>query len=355
MITEAHGNLLQADVEALVNTVNTVGVMGKGIALQFARAYPAMLADYEAAAKRGEVRLGQMHVWENHALSGPRWIINFPTKGHWRARSRLADIDAGLSDLVDVVRRLGIRSLAVPPLGCGSGGLSWADVKPRIEKSLAELPEIDVRLFPPEGPPAADVMVTATRRPDWTPGKAALVALVSHYGERAVEVSLIEVQKLMYFLQTAGEPLKLKFVKGRYGPYAENLRFVLLAVEGHFLSGFGDGSQPVTSAEPISVVAGAEEEAEGVLADHPELQHRIDRVLDLTDGFESAYGMELLSTVHWLVHETGVPADDPAPVAAHVADWSPRKRRLFGPDHVAAAWHQLRDHEWLEGVAAPTG
>ena len=150
MITDAQGNLLQSDAEALVNAVNTVGVMGKGIALQFARAFPAMLANYEKAAQRGDVRLGEMNVWANDAMSGPRWIINFPTKGHWRAGSRLADIKSSLVDLVRVCRSLRIASIAVPPLGCGNGGLAWDDVRPLIEKALAEVPELDVRLYPPE-------------------------------------------------------------------------------------------------------------------------------------------------------------------------------------------------------------
>ncbi|MCA1704199.1 MAG: macro domain-containing protein, partial [Actinobacteria bacterium] len=133
MIHESHGNLLDSDAEALVNTVNTVGVMGKGIALQFRRRYPDMFRAYERAAKRREVRLGQMHVWDTGAMTGLRFVINFPTKGHWRARSRLPDIEAGLADLVRVVREKSISSIAVPPLGCGSGGLDWAEVKPLIE------------------------------------------------------------------------------------------------------------------------------------------------------------------------------------------------------------------------------
>ena len=124
--------------------------MGKGIALQFARAFPAMLADYEKAANRGEVRLGEMHVWASDAMWDPRWIINFPTKGHWRAGSRFADIKSGLVDLVRVCRSLRIASIAVPPLGCGNGGLAWDDVRPLIEEALSEVPELDVRLYPPE-------------------------------------------------------------------------------------------------------------------------------------------------------------------------------------------------------------
>lgn len=348
MITDAHGNLLEADVEALVNTVNTVGVMGKGIALQFARAFPAMLSAYEKAVKSGEVRLGRMHVWTNEALSGPRWIINFPTKGHWRARSRLSDIESGLADLVRVIDENHISSIAVPPLGCGNGGLRWTDVRPLIEQAFAALPNVDVRLYSPEGAPAARAMPIATSRPTWTIGKAALVDLVARYSERTMDVSLIEVQKLMYFLQHAGEDLRLVFVKGVYGPYADNLRFSLRAVEGHFLTGFGDASAPVTSAEPIAVIDGAGAEADAALAEQPDTRSRIDRVLTLSDGFESAYGMELLATVHWVATTAGdAQVNDADSAAALVRGWSSRKKRLFGPDHVRVAWERLQEQGWL--------
>lgn len=136
MITEAHGNLLEADVDALVNTVNTVGIMGKGIALQFRQAYPEMFKDYSRAAKRREVALGTMHVWPTGLMTGPRFIINFPTKGHWRSSSKFGDIDRGLDDLVRVVQEHGIRSIAIPPLGCGNGGLAWSDVEPLIRRKF---------------------------------------------------------------------------------------------------------------------------------------------------------------------------------------------------------------------------
>lgn len=161
MITIGHGNLLHADVDALVNTVNTVGVMGKGIALQFKRAYPSMFSEYEAAAKRHEIRLGKMHVWETVQMN-PRYIINFPTKSHWRAGSNLRDVEAGLHDLILVVRELGIISIAVPPLGCGNGGLRWDDVEPLIRSAFAAVPDVHLVLYPPAGTPAAaDMPATA--------------------------------------------------------------------------------------------------------------------------------------------------------------------------------------------------
>ena len=178
MIEISQGNLLEAPVEALVNTVNTKGIMGTGIALQFKQAFPAMFRDYERACKAGEVRLGKMHVYDLGGLTGgPRWIINFPTKGHWREQSRLTDIEAGLEDLIATVRRLGIRSIAVPPLGCGHGGLNWSDVRPRIEAAFANVPDVKALLFAPGRAPEAEAMPNRTERPKMTVGQAALIAL----------------------------------------------------------------------------------------------------------------------------------------------------------------------------------
>ena len=161
MFTEATGNLLEAEVDALVNTVNTVGVMGKGIALQFKNAFPDNYEAYRRACKDEAVRLGEMFVFETGVLGRPRWIINFPTKQHWRARSRLRDIEAGLVALCVAIREHQIKSIAVPPLGCGSGGLDWADVLPSILTRLDEL-DAEVWIYPPGSTPNAGQMVVAT-------------------------------------------------------------------------------------------------------------------------------------------------------------------------------------------------
>ncbi len=153
-IIEQHGDLLAAVAAALVNPVNTRGVMGKGLALRFKQAYPEMFAGYRAAAAQGEVRLGRMHVRATGLAEGPRYVVGFPTKDHWRSRSRLGHIDSGLLDLVRVVEELGIGSIAVPALGCGLGGLAWSDVEPRIRAALAPVPGLTVLLFPPVPRPA---------------------------------------------------------------------------------------------------------------------------------------------------------------------------------------------------------
>ena len=153
MIEVTRGDILKADAEALVNTVNCVGVMGRGIAAQFKRAYPKNFNAYQQACMRHEVQPGRMLIVETGQLENPRWVINFPTKRHWRGNSRIEDIDAGLAALVADVRRLGIQSIAVPPLGCGLGGLDWAAVRPRIEQAFAALPGVTVLLFEPDGAP----------------------------------------------------------------------------------------------------------------------------------------------------------------------------------------------------------
>lgn len=347
MITEASGNLLDADTDALVNTVNTAGVMGKGIALQFKRAYPDMFREYARAAAAGEIRLGQMHVWETGSLSGPRYIINFPTKGHWRARSTISDIRHGLEDLVRVLQELNIESVAIPPLGCGNGGLVWKDVQPLIWAALEAVPDVRVVVYPPGHAPAAQQMRTATPRPPLTTARASVIHLLSRYLDRALEASLIEVQKLMYFLQLAGEPLRLKYTKGLYGPYADNARHALQALEGHYLVGFGDGSALVRDAEPLRPLPGADAEARRFLASHPATRERIDKVLDLVEGFESAYGMELLATVHWVSTQDQDSMLDANTAAVSVQAWSRRKERMFTSEHIETAWAVLRNRGWL--------
>ena len=348
VITTGQGNLLLADVDALVNTVNTVGVMGKGIALQFKRAYPAMFKAYEAAAKAHEIRLGNVYVWETGQITRPRFIINFPTKRHWRAKSRLKDIDAGLIDLVRVVQERGIKSIAVPPLGCGNGGLNWADVEPRIVAAFAAVPYVDVLLYPPTGSPSAASMPTNEPRPAMTAGRAALIALLDSYSTQAeASASLIESQKLMYFLQEAGEPLRLNYEKHLYGPYADNLRHVLKVVEGHYLQGFGDGSTPVMEAECLDVLPGATADARAVLGAHPETERRIDRVLELADGYETPYGLELLASVHWVVRQEPDTSTDVDQLVEKVRSWTPRKGRMFTEKHIRSAWESLRNKGWM--------
>lgn len=346
---DAHGNLLKANVEALANSVNTVGVMGKGIALQFKNAFPLNFKAYEAACRKEAVRLGEMFVFDNGQLMLPRWIINFPTKGHWRAKSRIHDVADGLDDLHEVIKALGIASIALPPLGCGHGGLDWDEVRPLIKDRLRDL-DVVVHLYAPEGAPDAADMVMVGPRPELTTSTAALVSVIDQYSRIALLVSLIEVHKLMYFLQEAGEDLKLHYQAKYYGPYADNLRHVLKSLEGHQLEGFGDGSKRVREAEPITVLPGGAEEASEALAATPEIGQRIQRVLELVEGYESAYGLELLASVHWMAARQGN-ADNLSGVTKRVQSWSRRKQRMFTSQHIESAWQHLHEHGWLATAA----
>ncbi len=355
MIREEHGNLLLADAEALVNTVNTVGVMGKGIALQFKRAYPANFRLYREACERGEVQLGRMLVFDSDAPGPRRYIINFPTKGHWRSASRLADIERGLGALVETVLERGITSIAIPALGCGNGGLAWSDVRPLIEQACGLMPDVLAMVFAPEGPPTPSAMPNATQRPRLTVARAQLLVLIARYLRRASVqearsgISELEIQKLAYFLQVLGAPLRLSFERGLYGPYAAGLAHVLDALEGHYLVGSGDRTARVTELAPINPTPGAVEAAERVVNQEPDAERRIDALLKLVDGFETPYSLELLATVHFAAIQRS-PTADPIQLSARVAAWSLRKARLFTEPHVAIAAARLAEHRLL-----PTG
>ena len=149
MITYTKGNLLDADVEVLVNAVNTVGVMGKGIALMFKQRFPKNMQEYAAACKSGEVQTGKMFATRTDATVGAEWIVNFPTKQHWRGYSQMIWIEEGLQDLRRFIIENNIKSIAIPPLGAGLGGLSWRDVKPRILQALHDLSDVNIIIYEP--------------------------------------------------------------------------------------------------------------------------------------------------------------------------------------------------------------
>src|SRR6185295_2679888 len=223
------GDILQADVEVLVNTVNCVGIMGRGIALEFKNAFPANFEAYANACRRDALQPGRMFWFETGFLGNPRFIVNCPTKRHWRGKSRIEDIASGLKSLVQDIRDRRIRSIAIPPLGSGLGGLDWGNVRPLIVDALQSIPELQVQIFEPRKHSEVEVGFRRKKVPKMTPGRAALVELVRRYLNGLLDpaVSLLEVHKLMYFMQEAGEPLRLRYVKGPYGPYSENLRHVL--------------------------------------------------------------------------------------------------------------------------------
>lgn len=348
MIELVKGDILKADAQALVNTVNCVGVMGRGIALQFKKKFPDNFKVYKKACDIGELKLGSVLVHDMDQLYNPRYIINFPTKNHWRAKSRIEDIDAGLDALIEEVKGRHIASIAIPPLGCGLGGLNWQDVKPLIIKWFSAVPEVRVLLYEPAGAPVPAKMPRASRAPNMTVGRAAMIGLMRQYLSAVMDpfVTLLEIHKLMYFLKVVGEPMdKLRFVKGPYGPYSETLRHVLNETEGYLTAGFGDGED--APSKPIELVAGASERAEQFLVGHEDTRNRFNKVAELISGFETPYGMELLATVHWVNDRES--ASTPEQALEKVYEWNEHKR-MFPESHIRLAWGVLE----REGLMRPS-
>jgi O-acetyl-ADP-ribose deacetylase (regulator of RNase III) len=346
MIQITSGDILKADVEALVNTVNCAGVMGRGIALQFKKKYEGNFKAYKKICDAGKLRPGTMFVYDNGSLINPRFIINFPTKNHWRDKSRLEDIETGLIALTHEVRTRGIKSIAIPPLGCGLGGLNWTAVRPLIEAAFEEFGNVHVVLFEPTGTPAVSEIAPSKKKPSMTLGRSAMITLIRHYLAACMDpvVTLLEIHKLMYFVTACGEPIeRLCFQKGPFGPYSENLRHVLNQTEGHFTQGFGDGAD--APEKPISLLPEGLAQAQTFLEGHYQTQRNVSRVADLIAGFETPYGMELLSTVHWVCHREG--ARNAVEAKQRIDEWSERKKAVFPVRHIELAWNVLEHNALL--------
>jgi O-acetyl-ADP-ribose deacetylase (regulator of RNase III) len=344
MLRPTSGNLLDADVQAIVNTVNTVGVMGKGIALMFKERFPANYDAYARACKAGEVEVGRMFVTESERLDGPRWIVNFPTKKHWRHPSKLAWIEAGLADLRRVIGERGIRSIALPPLGTGNGGLDWGDVRPLIERALGDLDGVEVVLYEPTAAYQNVGKTTGVER--LTPARALVAEMIRRYEQMGLECSVLEVQKLAWVLTRTlarlgvVDPLKLTFAANRYGPYADGLRHLLNNLDGSFLH----CDRRLADAGPMDVLHVSPDHV-GRLADYfrgaegAAFAEAVDATDALIDGFQSPLGMETLATVDWLLTVPAIRAALdrwPTPGAAE------RKQRLFTDGLIAAAIERLR-------------
>ena len=353
MISYTQGNLLEARVDALVNTVNTVGVMGKGIALMFKERFPRNFELYAAACKSAQVRVGRMFVTETGELDGPRWIINFPTKEHWRTPSRLAWVEQGLQDLQRVLQERQIRSIAVPPLGAGNGGLEWPAVKARIEAALADLPGVEVFVYEP-----SDRYLNVTKRAGveaLTPSRALIAELVRRYWVLGMECSLLEIHKLAWFLERMVQAmglrndLKLEFKPHRYGPFALKLNHLLNSLDGSYLR----SDKRISDASPQDVIRFDDSRKDQVQAflerEAADLVPALEATAELIDGFESPFGMELLASVDWLLSQGNV-AHTAAAVSDALAAWPAqgvggaglRKSRLFDARAVTLALERLQ-------------
>jgi len=357
MIRYTQGNLLEAPVEALVNTVNTEGVMGKGIALQFRERFPKNYEAYRSASKRGDVAPGRMFVTRTDELTGPKWIINFPTKKQWRQPSRLEYIIEGASDLARVVQDNQIRSIAVPPLGCGNGGLEWAAVKPVIESALSGLENVDIVVFEPA--PGYQGSIKRRGVEELTPARALIVQIIRRYSVLGFECTNLEVHKLAYFLQRVilglrlENVLNLRFKAHLYGPYSEQLRHLLDYLDGSFLH-CDKRLADAGPMDPISLDLARLSRLDDFLAGEsarPFLQALLKTEM-IVDGFQSPYQMELLSTVDCLQQRAGheltmVELMDALAKWPGGAGAAKRKLKLFASPAVDVARQRLAAHASL--------
>jgi O-acetyl-ADP-ribose deacetylase (regulator of RNase III) len=348
MITFTQGNLLEARAEAMVNTVNTVGVMGKGIALMFKERFAENFRRYAAACKAKEVRTGKMFVTGGNELDGPRWIVNFPTKQHWRADSRMEWITEGLQDLRRFLIDNRVKSIAIPPLGAGNGGLDWAEVRAQIEMALGDL-DTEILVFEP----TRKYQNVAKRMgvEKLTPARALIAELVRRYWVLGMECSLLEIQKLAWFLERSIErtgltPLDLRFQPHTYGPYADRLRHLLEGLDGSYLH----CDKRIGDAGPLDVIWFDDERKTFVQTylknEAKDYMSALGATAALIDGFESPFGMELLATVDWLLVREDVAPAVPA-LREGLRHWSAgsdaaaRKDRLFDDRALKIALERL--------------
>ncbi len=345
------GNLLEADVEAVVNTVNTVGVMGKGIALMFKERFPENFAAYAAACKQGEVTVGKLFVTRGVELGGPDWIVNCPTKEHWRNPTRIEWVRDGLAELRRFVLENRIASIAIPPLGCGNGGLDWAEVKPLIIDALADLPETRVLVFEPTAKYQNVAKKNGVEK--LTPARALIAEMIRRYWVLGIECTILEVQKLAWFLERAistlqlENPLDLRFRADRYGPYANRLAHLLDSLDGSYLR----CDKRIADASPFDTIWFDESRREKVDLFLRTTEARVflpalDAANDLIDGFQSPLGLEALATIDWLLVREDAEPTLPG-IRRALAAWpggsdaAARKQRLFTDRILEAALERL--------------
>jgi uncharacterized protein YwgA/O-acetyl-ADP-ribose deacetylase (regulator of RNase III) len=355
------GDMFASDAQTLVNTVNTVGIMGKGVALEFKKRFPDMFEDYVDRCARGEVRLGEPYLYRRLL---PPFVLNFPTKDHWRSVSKLTDIVAGLEFLAEHYEAWGITSLAVPPLGCGHGGLEWRVVGPELYRRLARL-GVPVTLYAPFGTPheeltpeylgrtpADDVAGGTESRtpskvpPTWVALVAALGRLERNPHRFYRRIGRTTFQKLAYFATEAGLPTNLAFTKGTYGPYAAEMKSIQSKlVNNGLLIEKPEGRMITYSVGPTFADARRAFEAdvehwEPVTTAVAQLMARM-----------STRDAEVAATAHFaarqLQRERGE-APTEREVLAAVMDWKARKKPPLDEREVSAAIRNLAVLGWIE-------
>lgn len=338
MIHYLKGNVLESGAEALVNTVNLVGVMGKGVALQFKKAYPDNFKAYEKACRNGDIAIGKLFVTEDVSVNGHKYIINFPTKTTWRKPSEYSYISAGLDDLIRFLKEKNIRSVAMPPLGSGNGGLHWERVKGIIADKLSGL-DIDIEVYEPS---EQIVELMRQERVKLSDARALLLYVLFDLVLHGEYVSEFSSEKVCYFLQKFGaaDLFNLRFEPRYYGPYSGKVRYVLYALNGSYIMGYsGMDKKPF---DALTLVADGHDEVKAIVEGNERLKEIATKTMNFLDGFYSDYGLELLSSVDYIL---GIHPDaDEDKVYEYLKSWSSRKGQLFAnPEHIRIALQHLRN------------
>jgi O-acetyl-ADP-ribose deacetylase (regulator of RNase III) len=333
MIHFTTGNILESNAEALVNTVNTVGIMGKGIALAFKNEFPENYKTYRKACENNQLKIGKVLLTTTGRIT-PKYIINFPTKEHWRAKSQLQFIIEGMKDLVNVIRKQRINSIAIPPLGSGNGGLDWKVVKEVILKELEVVRHnMEITIYEP-GFNNQNIPVKNDMK--LTPVRAMLLLSLSKYRVLGYAINLLVAQKLAYFLQRLGEPLYLNFEKGYYGPYSHQLQHLLKYLNGSYLHFKHEQTSPGTTVK-LNQLDQVENYSLSNLTEQQ--KERLKKLELLIEGFQSPYGLELLATVDFLLQQH--PNRKTEDIGEEISLWTNRKKELMKPYHIQVAYQRV--------------
>lgn len=336
------GNLLDAKTQALVNTVNTVGVMGKGIALQFKETFPENYKIYVDAYKKDLLKPGKLLVTKEHLIDGDKIIINFPTKTEWYLKSKYEYVEKGLKELVKVISEENIKSIAIPPLGCGNGGLDWDKVKILMEKYLSNLNNVDIQIYEPNVEIKELLkMQESNKDVKLTPARAMLLYSMFYYESLGENSSLFVANKLSYFLKRLGEKSfgRINFSASYYGPYSVQIEHLLHHVNGIYIKGLEQ-----MNIKPFEIIElkynKAQEISEFIRNKLTKEQNRILKdLIKLIDGFQSALALEILATVDFIrkdnenIRKEGI--------MEIINKWSNRKRELFKEKFIDIAIEHL--------------
>jgi O-acetyl-ADP-ribose deacetylase (regulator of RNase III) len=342
MIHYKVGNLLESDAEALVNTVNTVGVMGKGIALQFKNTFPNNFRVYQKACKNNEMQVGKLLITEEESLLlGNKIIINFPTKTNWRLPSELSYIENGLIDLVNEIKERKIKSIAIPPLGAGNGGLDWSKVKLILEKHLVDV-DCEIYIYEPS---QSIQEVLKKERVKLTPARAMLLSVLYDLVQSGEFASEFSAEKIAYFLQRFGakDVFKLDFQPNFYGPYSGKVKHVLYYLNGSYIMGYS--SKDKKPFEELGLVFEAEQDVNKFLDSGENIQFKqtVENTKKFLSGFYSPFGLELLSTIDFIKESKNVNSQEE--IIKELENWSDRKKSLFtNPKFIEIATNNIKNH-----------